>query len=146
MFPANPADPMAQIMSLARNTQDILYGRWETGIASTLFVWRQKQRLLERVAQTPALASISPDGRSIAYYATGPEQSFSIIICDLADHPNIRRIAVSGQTETPTWSLDGGRVRFPVFDPKSETAVFWEVRRDGSAAARYLASGGKRQQ
>jgi Tol biopolymer transport system component/DNA-binding winged helix-turn-helix (wHTH) protein len=131
VFPPNPLDPPALILDVARNTRDMLYGQRNLETGLMLYVWRQKQRLLERDAGTPVQARISPDGSSIAY-ASGVDQTSPMIIRDLSDHPSIRRVPLNGVPDTPAWSPDGSQIRFPVFDPVSETAVFWEVRRDGS--------------
>ncbi len=97
-----------------------------------LYVWRQKQRLLESAIHIrSSYARISPDGRSIAD-VTESEQNGALIVRDFGDQPNVRTIPVSGLPRTLAWSPDGSRIRFPVFDPVSETAVFWEVNRDGS--------------
>jgi Tol biopolymer transport system component len=130
-FPPNPVDPPAQILDVALNTRDVLYGRWNAETGLMLYVWRQKQRLLQRSAGMAGEARISPDGSSIAY-ANVEDQVSQMIIRDLSDHPHIREIPLGGVPYIPAWSPDGKRIRFPVLDPVSETTVFWEARRDGS--------------
>ena len=132
LFPPNPVNPAAQILSIARNTQDMVYGRWSTETVSCFtsggrsnVSWSAGHRI-----RTSAAARMSPDGRSIAY-VTESERNGALIIRDLGDRPNARRIAVSGLPRTLAWSPDGSNIRFPVFDPISETAVFWEACRDG---------------
>jgi DNA-binding winged helix-turn-helix (wHTH) protein/Tol biopolymer transport system component len=131
VFPPSPFDRPSVFFGLAGNTRDILFGRINSVLDYTLFVWRQKQQLLEQSIHTGSSVCVSPDGRSIAY-GTGASPTSTLIIRDLAASPNFRRIPVSGVQGTLSWSPDGGRIRFPVHDPVSETSVFWEVRRDGS--------------
>jgi Tol biopolymer transport system component/DNA-binding winged helix-turn-helix (wHTH) protein len=132
VFPPSPILPSAIFFGIARNTQDILFGRRVSDANYAFFVWSQKKRLLEHSLHTEGGARLSPDGRSIAY-ETGTERGpAALIIRDLSASPNIRKIPVSGIPGFLSWSPDGSRIRFPVQDTVSETSVFWEVRRDGS--------------
>jgi DNA-binding winged helix-turn-helix (wHTH) protein len=127
----SPLDPPAMLLSIAQGTRDLLYGRWLPNGDSALFIWRRKRSLLEQAAQIRGNARISPDAGSIAY-TTSEHGESSITIRDLGVRPNIRRIPAGPVLGSVAWSPDGSRIRFPVHDAVSETAVFWEVRRDGS--------------
>lgn len=129
LYPRNPPDtPATTIRGVAQNTRDLLYGRWLQDGDFGLFIWRQKKGLMELVSQIPGDPRVSPDGHSVAYIGAGSD----IEIRDLDGRPNIRKIRAGPIHGSPAWSPDGSRIRFPVFDSVSETAVFWEVRRDGT--------------
>lgn len=130
-YPPMPTEG-ATLLDIAAGTGDRLYYKRIRGGTGPPLLWRSKDGSLETTSLDTPNVSISPDGRSLAYY----DEPRNFHIRDLGEPPNVRTIPVPGNAARPRWSSDGNRVRFALLEPTSDAGSLWEVRRDGSGLRR----------
>ena len=129
---SKPQTPIssAVLLDIAAGTGDRLY--WSShrfGDAGSLLLWKSNEGSLEPTGLTTYQASISPDGRMLAY----GDADYNLRIRDPGPSSAVRAIPIRGRALKPRWSIDGKRIRFSVLEePGSSSASLWEVRRDGS--------------
>ena len=72
-------------------------------------------------------ATWSPDGANVAY-ANGPD----VLVARADGNESHKLVTTPGRPWWLRWSPDGSRLRFTVYDPKTNSFALWEVAADGS--------------
>jgi Tol biopolymer transport system component/DNA-binding winged helix-turn-helix (wHTH) protein len=126
------------LLDVAARTGDRVYlNRTHDGT----LLWRSREGAFEPTGMKSDDASISPDGRTLAYVGARDQLS----IRDLGGS-SVIAIPVRGYACWLRWSPDGKRIRFSVVGASSLSASLWEVRRDGSNLRRLPIPGGEDKQ
>jgi Tol biopolymer transport system component/DNA-binding winged helix-turn-helix (wHTH) protein len=128
MYPRTPLQP-ALLFDIASGPGDRLYWTSARSKAGSLTLWKSKNNSLQSANVEADFASISPDGRTLAY---GENQRHVLNIRDMDGGTTIESIPLTGLAENLRWSADGRRIRLGVYDAPSLSSSIWEVRPDGS--------------
>jgi eukaryotic-like serine/threonine-protein kinase len=72
-------------------------------------------------------ATWMPDGQGIVY-----ANRQDLLISPIHGGESRKLATLSGAAAWPRWSPDGGRLRFTVNDPKTDSTALWEVAADGT--------------
>jgi DNA-binding winged helix-turn-helix (wHTH) protein len=127
IFPRTPLT-LAIPIDIARNTGQFLLNSYSPLWKEGLLLWNPKNGALRRTVNAiDEQASISPDGRLLAYH--DPD---GLHILQLSPKPSLTTVRVQGWVQFPRWSIDGSRLRFTVRELVSNNDSLWEVRRDGT--------------
>ncbi len=126
-YPATPVRP-ATLVDIGTRTGDRLYSDRTRFEVWPLLRWRSKEGSLEATGLKTDEASISPDGRALAYGGVDN----NLHIRDLGSSAAVATVPLRGQARRLRWSSDGKRIRFSVAENGPLTASLWEVWRGGS--------------